>query len=288
MHPKSSSTTTTSFVFFGLALASMVDLASSQSCEVATALARTYLDQQTRTCLADCDSQSECAPFGCIDGGDSYGTSCNDACIHEWEGYKVQRATSASNGVGYLMGNILYINAVGIDHTFVEGAVGTFSYAFEPSLNDPTTLQPALGGGCTVIFNGVECPCEQRYCDDTNTLYGNVFDCSHVEGGSYFNPCFPGELTTESSLMEILFRVPTEVCNMVAISGNGPPASAGAGTDSSSNGGGGATTSTTESNGGGGATTSTTESTANSIGISKAVVWSSLIATLIPYLGMFC
>ena len=272
MYPKSSSSL--SFLFFGLALASMVGLAKPQSCEVATALARTYLDQQTRNCRADCDSQSECAPFGCIDGGDSYSTSCNDACIHTWEGFKVQRTTSGSNGVGYLLGNTVNINFVGLDHTFVEGAVGTFSYAFEPSLSDPTFLSPALGGWCTVIFNGVECPCEQRYCDDTNTLYGNMWDCSHVEGGSFFNPCFFSELTTESSLMEILYLLPAQVC----LSGNGP--ASGTGTDSS--------------NGGGGATTTTTESTASSngsgtdssnAGISRAIVWSPLIATWIAYLA---
>jgi len=187
-------------------------VAQGFSCALVESIAESFLDKLTQGCALD---RSQCASAsrgigGCIDGGESAGTSHVDGCGYPFGDYVVERTTSATIARTYLNNSPFYINYLGYRNFFTAGAEGFIDYAFEANL---ATLTPVLADGCTFLFNDNQCSCVQNFCDDSQTTFGFFVDCSVFEGGSVIDGCQPvPQLTENSPLMEILFWLPTALC----------------------------------------------------------------------------
>ena len=197
--------------------------------------------QKTENCALDrsqCAAATQCGHLGvqgaCSNIGNSLGSICTDGCTYTSGGFTVAQETSGSRT---FIDNFLSSSNVGFSHRFTAGAEGALRYNFEPGFQDDLTLVPALGGACTFHFNGDACLCEQRYCDASQSTYGNFIDCSGLEGGSVIDVCNnEPSLTTESPLMETLFWLPFVTCAGNADTEEAPtPGNGSAGTSSSEN-----------------------------------------------------
>jgi hypothetical protein len=185
--------------------------AQDDYCSYAEALARTLLSQYTDSCSADLSACNVPVCSDCLDGVDSATTGCVDGCSYTSGDYTVERSFTGSYGIGYIDYLAVPIVLVGTAHTFTAGAEGYFFHNYEAVVNDDyTTLSAALGGSCQFNFNDNDCPCEQRYCDDSETDYGFFVDCSEFEGGSVIDFCVA--TGASSPLLEILFGVPFVAC----------------------------------------------------------------------------
>jgi hypothetical protein len=99
---------------------------------------------------------------------------------------------------------------LGVSHAFAQGASGSFIYNYyDGAIADDGSVAPASGGTCSFTFNGVACGCQQYYCDETRTTFADTIDCSALEGGAVINLCFRPVITGTSSLLEILYAVPS-------------------------------------------------------------------------------
>lgn len=207
-------------VFLGLTLCfsyydTTMVAAQTITCDQVTALASMLYRQETDTCALDrsvCAGNTQCLPQ-CIDGGDKFATSCTDGCSYQAGGFSVERHFSASSGFASFMNSAIILMYLGYSHAFAAGAEGYFHYTYEAGVTDDLKTVPAFQGSCLFDFNGNNCLCEQRYCDDLQQYLANYIDCTAFAGGSIINLCFgPPELTTESPLLDILHWLPQALC----------------------------------------------------------------------------
>ena len=199
--------------FFSFALSRTVQ-AQDDYCSYSEALAITLLSQYTDRCSADLSACNVPECGDCLTSANGAGTSCNDGCLYTSGGHTVERSYTATYGITFVGYLLVPIVLAGTANVFTAGAEGYYLHNYNAVISDDyTTLTPEFGGACQFNFNGNDCLCEQRYCDESQTNANFYVDCSGFEGGSVIDYCVAtGDFTESSPLLDIHRGVPLVAC----------------------------------------------------------------------------
>lgn len=199
-------------------------------CPYAETMARTLFRQHTNacsysrlTCPNTIGNGIVCSPT-CAYGSNLASTTCGDSCSYSYGGYTVSRAAGGTFGIARAYNGVsepFYGSTWNYEYT--AGATGSFRYSYGSVLQqegDELFVRPTEDGFCDFEWNGETCACTNNYCDATKTRSARTIDCSGIPGGGVIDFCEDFEITTNSSLLEILVTIPEVVCQT---NGSGHP-----------------------------------------------------------------